>query len=207
MWSMRLMKRGSAGLTFQFCYKFHGWNKGTSNGKKKVMKERRGMKRKRQKHLLITLKVDTLGNLSSLHSLCGSYWQPCVLPIQEPGMLINCSCDPWPSAPDRWVSRRQSSTGVFATCLPQEKAISQTLLTALPALGASTLFPPPLGSICFHKADYLGYCSHGCASCASVVHMWLPGRGPTACHRLGPPVHMCEEEWKWLGGRGIWVPT
>lgn len=88
------MKRASAGLTFQFGYKFHGWNKGTSKRKKKVMKECRGMKRKRQKHLSITLKVDTLGNLSFLYSVCGSNWQPYMLPIREPGMLINYSCDP-----------------------------------------------------------------------------------------------------------------
>lgn len=88
------MKRASAGLTFQFGYKFHGWNKGTSKRRTKVMKECRGTKRKRQKHLLITLKVDTLGNLSFLYSVCGSNWQQYMLPIQEPGMLINYSCDP-----------------------------------------------------------------------------------------------------------------
>lgn len=36
---MQLTMRDRAGLTFQVCYKFCGWNKGLSKRKKKVMKE------------------------------------------------------------------------------------------------------------------------------------------------------------------------
>lgn len=39
MWNTRLTMRGWAGLTFQACYKFCGWNKEASKRKKEVMKE------------------------------------------------------------------------------------------------------------------------------------------------------------------------
>lgn len=171
------------------------------------MKEFWEMKRTRQKHLLITFMVDTLGNISFLCSVCGSYWQPCMLPMWEPGMKISYSCDPWPSAPDRWVTRRQSSTGVFATCLHQESYKPDTVDISPGSTGRiHPVSSFPLRAIYFHKADYLSYCSHGCASWTSVVHMWLPGRGPSACRRLAwasrkqaQTVQMCRR------GAGGWV--
>lgn len=72
----------------------------------------------------------------------------------------------------------------------------------------------PLSTIYFYKVDYLSYCFYGCASWTCIVHMWLPGRGPSACHRLAwasrkqaQTVQMCTEGCRWLGGGGIWVPT
>ena len=76
---------------------------------------------------------------SGLGLPCMADWQLHMLPRREPGVLINHSCDLWPSAPDRWVARRQSSTGVFATYLHQ-KAMNQKLLTfALAVLDVSTM--------------------------------------------------------------------
>lgn len=83
------MKTGSAWVTFQVCYKFGGWNKETSKRKKTLMREYRAKNRERQKQFLITLMVDTLGNLVTLLN-----WQLYMLPTRESGMLINCSCDP-----------------------------------------------------------------------------------------------------------------
>lgn len=213
---MRLMKRASAGLTLQFGYKFCGWNKGARQRKSEVMRECWEMNRTRQKHLLITFKVETLGNIRFPCSVCGSYWQLYMLPMWEPGMKIGYSCDPWPSAPDRWVTRRQSSTGVFATCLHQESYKPDTVDMSPGSTGRiRPVSSFPWSAIYFHKADYLSYCSHGRASWTSVVHMWLPGRGPSAwacrlawaSRKQAQTVQMCTEGCRWLGRGGIWVPT
>lgn len=71
MWNMRLTMRGWAGLTFQVCYKFCGWNKGASKRKKKVMKEC-GERTERDKNTFDNASTDTLGNLNILYSVCGS---------------------------------------------------------------------------------------------------------------------------------------
>lgn len=68
---MQLTMRGRAGLTFQVCYKFCGWNKGPSKRKEGGDERMKGKDRKETKTPLITVKVDTQGNINILYAVCG----------------------------------------------------------------------------------------------------------------------------------------
>lgn len=144
MWNMRLMKRASAGLTLQFSYKFCGWNKGTRKRKSEVMKECWEMKRTRQKHLLITFKVGTLGK-HSLSALCAHALAACTC-CQRENLVWKLATAVTPD-PQHLIGESHGASPP-QECLPHvfiKKVISQTVLTlALAAQGASTLFPPSL---------------------------------------------------------------
>ena len=115
-------------------------------------------------------------------------------------MWINCRCDPRPSAHDRWVTRRRSSTLVFATCLHHSRHNPDTVDTSSGISGSVRhvfLLPPYFSfrELTIWATALVNVCP------VRVVHMWLPGRGP-ACHRLAwdrgrraQALQMCAGVW------------